>query len=68
MRSEGMLGDVSVNLPLSVSCKTQYTGMEPNSRSTSMTYTLSSDGYVTGFTGYDFVNDLSFTATVTYDN
>ena len=68
MRSEGMMGNVSNLLPIGVSTKTQYTGQDLVSKSSAITYSLDSNGFVTAVSGYDNVNDLSYTLTITYAN
>lgn len=68
MRSEGMMGNVSNRLPIGVSTKTQYTGQDLVSKSSAITYSLDSNGFVTAVSGYDNVNDLSYTLTITYAN
>lgn len=68
LRSEGLIGNVSGQLPIGVSTKTQYTGQEPVSKSSAISYTFDASGFVTGVSGYDNVNDLSYKLTVTYAN
>ena len=68
LRSEGLMGNVSRQLPVSVSTRTQYVAQEQMNKSSAINYTLDANGYVTGLSGHDNVNDLSYTLTITYAN
>lgn len=68
LRSEGLLGRVSRSLPLTMSTKTSYTAQDEVSRTGRFRYNLDAEGFITSLTGYDSVNDLSYTTTITYAN